>query len=123
MNRIPPEREKRIRLMLRQLTDAQVQAGNILAGDRHRAAIETFARFCTELNLYIRTHADREEIIVVLDEIPEIQYKRLRNHIWQYLLIPNWLGGSQKSIVLDQIRRVREGYSRLESRLRGMTEA
>lgn len=117
---VSPEKEKRIRLMLRQLADAQVQAGNILAGDRHRATIETFARFCTELNHYIRTYADSDEIAAVLDDIPEIQYKRLPGSFWQHFFTPLWVTSIRRSTVLEQVRRVREGYSRLESRLRGM---
>ncbi len=115
------EKEKKLRLMLRQVKDAQVQAGNILAGNNSRANIETFARFCTELNDYIRKYEDRKEVADVLNEMPEIQYKLLQNSLWGYLFSPWWLTASRKKIVTDQIRRVREKYAMLELRLRGIT--
>ena len=115
------EKEKKLRLMLRQVKDAQVQAGNILAGNNSRANIETFARFCTELNDYIRKYEDREEVACVLNEMPEIQYKLVQNSLWGYLFSPWWLTASRKKIVTDQIRLVREKYAKLELRLRGIT--
>jgi hypothetical protein len=114
------EQERRIRLMLRQIVDAQMQAEKILAGDTQRETIETFARFCAELNDYIRKYAEREEVLATLAVIPEIQYRQLPGSFLQYFFIPNWVVAIRKSAVREQIRCVRETYARLELQLRGM---
>jgi hypothetical protein len=115
-----PEKEKKIRIMIRQVADAQILAKKIIAGDRNRASVESFARFCTDLNAYIRVNDEREKVLEIINEIPEIQYTLWPNGFWQYLYIPYWVLASQRAIVMAQIRQVREKYERLEPRLRGM---
>lgn len=106
--------------MLRQLADAQVQAENLMNGHITRDSAESFARFCSDLNTYIRTHVGKEDIVALIDELPEIGYKRLRKHLWQYLFIPDWLAGSQKRVVSSHIRLTREKYATLELLLRAV---
>jgi phosphoribosylglycinamide formyltransferase-1 len=114
------EKEKKLRLILRQVADVQLQAKNILNGNKHRATIESFARFCTELNAYIRINDEREDVIKVMNEMPEIQYTLWPNSMWAYFVTPFWIIESRKSVVSSQIKRVLEKYEILESRLRGM---
>ena len=116
-----PEKEKKLRLMLRQVADTQVQAGKILAGDNQPETIRTFAQSCNELNRYIRMHEEREEVIEVLDEIPEISYERIQRNFWTMVVNPGWLNTARKSAVLEQIREVHGKYQTLELRLRGIT--
>ncbi len=116
-----PEKEKKLRLMLRQVADTQVQAGKILAGDNQPETIRTFAQSCNELNRYIRMHEEREEVIEVLDEIPEISYERIQRNFWTMVVNPGWLNTARKSAVLEQIREAHRKYHTLELRLRGIT--
>ena len=107
--------------MLRQVKDAQVQAGKILSGDDQPETIRTFARSCDELNRYIQTHDKREEVIKVLDEIPEISYERIQRNFWTMIVNPWWLNAARKSSTLEQIREAHRKYHTLELRLRGIT--
>lgn len=115
------DKEKRKRLMLRQLTDVQMQAEKMLATRPHWPEIESFARSCAELNEYIRQHAGREDVVAAVDDVPAVEYTRLRGNLLQYMFIPGWLQFAQKRVVMDQIRRAREKYAIVELRLRGMT--
>lgn len=121
------EKEKKIRLMLRQVADAQVQAEKILKGDDSPADIETFARFSAELNEYIRKYAGSAEVVTILDEVPKIQYKKMKEGLLYFFMtafvssaVTAAAGAVSKKTVLDQVRRVREKYAVLELRLRAI---
>jgi hypothetical protein len=126
----PDEKEKKLRLMLRQVADVQMQAEKILAGDKLRANVETFARSCSELNDYIRKHEDRKEVIETLDEIPEINYRKFldyRAYFWVMILLSGiatwWIWvvmASRRNAVLNQIRAAKEKYAALEWQLKGI---
>jgi hypothetical protein len=124
------EKDKKLRLMLRQVADVQVQAGKILDGDKLRANVETLARSCSELNDYIREHEERKDVIETLNEIPEINYKRFfdfRIYYWAVILLTGTLTWwiwlilyRRRQVVLNQIRMAKEKYAALEWKLKGI---
>lgn len=116
--------EKNSRLLLRQLKDVQVQAERILAGDNSGAAIESFGRYCRELNRYIEEHVQEEGTRALLHEIPPIKYRRMEIAFWQYLVLPYWWiviyhDYLARNRVLAAIRMAKEKYTHLEFRIRG----
>lgn len=84
------EREKALRLIIRQVKDIQAQADKILSGDNSEESIETFSRYLDELRDFIHTHIEVQEIRSYLSELPEIEYAPKTIQLWQYLVFPAW---------------------------------
>lgn len=84
------EKERKLRLILRQIRDIQSQADQILSGDNSSAAIENFSRYSVELKDYILKYVEDENISTYLIEIPDVNYRRVRIKLWHYMILPLW---------------------------------
>jgi hypothetical protein len=118
------EQEKSLRLLLRQLKDIQSQADKILTGENSNEAIETFARYSTELKEYINKNVASPEIKSYLKELPEINYSRTEIKLWQYLVLPSWWISlykdyHEKNKTIEEISTVRGKYATLELLVKG----
>ncbi|MEO7990209.1 MAG: hypothetical protein ABI663_11750 [Chryseolinea sp.] len=118
------EQEKSLRLLLRQLKDIQSQADKILTGENSNEAIETFAKYSTELKDYINKNVVSPEIKSYLKELPEINYSRTEIKLWQYLVLPSWWISlykdyHEKNKTIAEISTVRGKYATLELLVKG----
>jgi hypothetical protein len=120
------EQDKALRLLLRQLKDIQSQADKILTGENSNEAIETFAKYSSELKSYISKNVQLEEIKSFLTQLPEINYSRTQIKLWQYLILPSWWISlykdyQAKNETITEINSARGKYATLELLIRGLT--
>jgi hypothetical protein len=120
------EQDKALRLLLRQLVDIQAQADKITTGENSNEAIESFAKYSSELKSYISKNVEVEEIKSFLSELPEINYSRTQIKLWQYLILPSWWISIYKDYhakndAISEINSVRGKYATLELLVRELT--
>jgi len=118
------EKEKLLRLLIRQLKDIQTQAEKIITGDNSEESIENFARYSHELKEFIVKNVDSIEILKYIEELPAIDFSRSKIKLWQYLILPSWWitlykDYHQKNKMIEQIGEVRGKYATLELLVRG----
>jgi hypothetical protein len=118
------EKEKLLRLLIRQLKDIQTQAEKIITGDNSEESIENFSRYSHELKEFIVNNVDSIEILKYIEELPEIDFSRSKIKLWQYLILPSWWmtlykDYHQKNKMIEQIGEVRGKYATLELLVRG----
>ena len=117
------EQEDAIRLALRGIKDILAQAEKIVLEDKSSTTIESFARYSNELKDFIAKNIHNEEINLRLEEIPNVNYSRIRMKFWHYLMLPSWLYFLYKDIIaknrtMEEINTVRGKYAHLELILR-----
>jgi hypothetical protein len=121
------EQDKALRLLLRQLKDIQAQAEKILTGENSNEAIESFAKYSSELKSYIFKNVDSQQIRSYLSELPEINYSRTEIKLWQYLILPSWWISmyndyQAKNKTIEEINLVKGKYATLELLVKGLTK-
>ncbi|MBL4586260.1 MAG: hypothetical protein JKX84_04270 [Flavobacteriales bacterium] len=84
------DQQKSLSLLNRQLTDIQASAENILSGNDSAEAIESFARYSLELKKFVSERIEKESLKKAASEIPDINYRRNKTQVWQYLILPSW---------------------------------
>ena len=127
------EKEKMLRLLIRQLKDIQSQADKILTGENSEEAIENFSRYSEELKDFINNNIDSTEIKNYTLQLPVINLERTTIksiQLWQYLVIPImpwwWFSAYKnyqaKNKIVEEIGEVRSRYATLEWMVRGMED-
>jgi hypothetical protein len=121
------EQEKAIKLLLRQIKDIQAQADKIVTGENSIEAIENFARYSSELKDYIAKNVKSQEIVIYLNDLPDVNYTRSQIKLWQYLILPSWWitlykDYQAKNRTIQEIGHVRGKYATLELLVKGLSE-
>lgn len=119
------EQNKALHLLLRQLRDIQAQADKIVTGENSTEAIESFARYSSELKNYISKNVQSKEIQAYLTELPDINYSRTEIKLWQYLIVPSWWIAlykdyQAKNETIIEIGSAKGKYATLELLVRGL---
>lgn len=114
--------EKVIRLLKRQLTDIQIQAEKIVAGDNSAAAIENFARYSSDLKDYIERYVSDEEVRACAENIYDLNYSRVHFRLWEFLVLPLYWTMLVRDYYIrrqltQQVNGLRGRYASLEFRV------
>jgi hypothetical protein len=120
------EQDRAISLLLRQLKDIQAQATKIAAGENSNETIETFAKYSSELKIYIQKNVASQEVKAYITGLPDINYSRSEIKLWQHLILPSWWitlykDYQAKNRTIEEINHVKGKYATLELLVRGLT--
>jgi hypothetical protein len=122
---------QKLRLLIRQVRDIQVQADKIIRGGENSPEnIESFSRYSGELKQYIFQHVNAPEIQDLATQLTEIEYDRVEFHLWQIVLMPFmpiwWLSiyrdHQAKAKATQEIGELRGKYATLELLLKGLED-
>lgn len=103
------------------------QADQIINGDRSNETIEAFSRYSSEMKNYLLKTIKYQEVIDLLDELPDINYSRNEVKLWQYLIFPIWWLSIYKDYhaknkTIREINLARGKYATLEFLIKGMAD-
>ncbi|MBL3657355.1 hypothetical protein [Fulvivirga sediminis] len=113
------DQNKAYSLLNRQLTDILANAERIIKGSDSTEEVETFARYSTELKRFVNERIENKDFVQMTNDIPTIEYKRMRIQLWHYFIWPSWFLIIYKNYyiklrTIEQIQLARSKYASLQ---------
>ena len=115
------------RNLLRQLKDIQNQADQLLKGRPGIVEVQNFIKYSDELKKYLVNEVDLEEMSYLINEIPNIQVRKMMPINWITILTPSIFSSwfYERNIVaeaLEDIRIAKSKYASIEFIMKNQLE-
>lgn len=87
---IQSDKERRYKLIMRQLNDIVAQIEKIKYSRSFRRDIHEFSKYSSELNMYILQNVTEIEILEIAKQIPELDINYFNRIYWYHYIIFPW---------------------------------
>ena len=113
------EQQKHLRLLNRQVEDILASIQRIDSGDNSPESIESLSKYANDLQSFIISYIENDELVNFAKTFPSIDYRRNKTSLWKILIFPMWFFNVYQNILrknktLGEIRELRSKISEFQ---------